>query len=97
MYWPTSNFPAHGVCCCDWSKRFPRFSRAQFAFGGRVDLVVRALAFHQCGPGSIFRTRCHMWIEFVGSFLCQERFFAGYSGFPLSSKTNIWFDLICEQ
>ena len=32
----------------------------------------------------------HMWIEFVGSVLCSERFFpAGYSGFPLSSKNNI--------
>ena len=29
-----------------------------------------------------------MWVEFVvGSFLCSERFFSGYSGFPLSSKT----------
>ena len=31
-----------------------------------------------------------MWVEFViGSRLCSERFFSGYSGFPLSSKTNI--------
>jgi len=31
-----------------------------------------------------------MWVEFVvGSLLCSERFFSGYSGFPLSSKTNI--------
>ena len=40
-------------------------------------------------PGLDFRTRCHMWIEFVGSLLCHERFSPGYSGFPLSSKTNI--------
>ena len=27
-----------------------------------------------------------MWVEFfVGSLLCYERFFSGYSGFPLSS------------
>jgi len=33
---------------------------------------------------------CHMWVEFVvGSLLCSERFFSEYSGFPLSSKTNI--------
>ena len=32
----------------------------------------------------------HMWVEFVvGSLLCSERIFSGYSGFPLSSKTNI--------
>ena len=46
----------------------------------------------------------HMWVEFVvgsvastpyvvefvvGSLPCSERFFSRYSGFPLSSKTNI--------
>ena len=37
-----------------------------------------------------FRRRRHMWVEFVvGSLPCSERFFSGYSGFPLSSKTNI--------
>ena len=30
-----------------------------------------------------------MKVEFVGSLLCSERFFSGYSGFLLSSKTNI--------
>ena len=36
------------------------------------------------------RHRRHMWVEFVvGSLLCSERFFSGYSGFPLSSETNI--------
>ena len=35
-------------------------------------------------------TRRHIWVEFVvGSRPCSERFFSGYSGFPLSSKTNI--------
>ena len=58
---------------------------------GRAGLVVRALAFHQCGPGSTFRTRLDTWIEFVGSLLCSERFFPGFSGFPLSSKSI--FDL----
>ena len=34
--------------------------------------------------------RRHMWIDFVVvSLLCSERFFSTYSGFPLSSKTNI--------
>ena len=37
------------------------------------------------------RRRRHMWVEFVvGSVLCSERFFSGFSGFPLSSKTNIF-------
>ena len=34
--------------------------------------------------------RRHMWVEFVvGSLLCSERFFSGYSGFPLSSKPTL--------
>ena len=41
--------------------------------------------------GFDFRIRRQMWTEFVGSLLCYERFFPGYSGFPLSPKTNIWF------
>jgi len=45
-------------------------------------------AFHQCGPGS--NPGGGMWVEFVvGSLPCCERFFFGYSGFPLSPKTNI--------
>ena len=41
-------------------------------------------------PGFDSRTRRHMWVEFVvGSRPCSERFFSEYSGFPLSSKTNI--------
>ena len=34
------------------------------------------------------RIRPRMWVEFVGSLLCTEWFFPGYSGFSLSSKTN---------
>ena len=47
--------------------------------------------YHGVWPGFKSRCRCHMWVEFVvGSLLCSEsRFFSGYSGFPLSSKTNI--------
>ena len=41
--------------------------------------------------------RRHMRVEFVvGSLLCTERFLSGYSGFPLSLKTNTFkfqFDL----
>ena len=57
--------------------------------GSRVGTVVRELASHQCGPGLIPGPGV-MWVEFVvGSLLCSERFFSGYSGFPLSLKTNI--------
>ena len=40
-------------------------------------------------PGLDSQSRRHMWVEFVDSVLCTERFFSGYSGFPLSSKTKI--------
>ena len=41
-------------------------------------------------PGFDSRTRSHVWVGFVvGSRPCSERFFSGYSSFPLSSKTNI--------
>ena len=57
----------------------------------RDGAVVRALAFPApMWAGFDSRTRRHMWVEFiVGSLLCSERFFSRYSGFPLSSKTNI--------
>ena len=38
-------------------------------------------------PGFDSRTRRQMCVEFV-SRPCSERFFSGFSGFPLSSKTN---------
>jgi len=49
-------------------------------------------------PGFDSRSRYHMWVEFVvGSRPCSERFFSGYSGFPLSSKTNTSkFQLVLE-
>ena len=46
------------------------------------------------------RTRHYMWVELtVGSRPSSERFFTRFSGFPLSSKTNIskfQFDLESE-
>ena len=52
--------------------------------------MVSALASHQCGPRSIPALGVKMWVEFVvGSSPYSERFFSGYSSFPLSSKTNI--------
>ena len=38
-------------------------------------------------PGLKSLRRHHMWVAFVvGSLPCSERFFSGFSGFPLSSK-----------
>ena len=43
-------------------------------------------------PGFDSRTRRRKWAEFVGSVLCFERFFSGYSGFPLFPKAKIRFE-----
>ena len=53
--------------------------------------MARALASHRCGSGSILRPGviCGLSKLVVGSRPCSERFFSGYSGFRLSSKTNI--------
>ena len=59
-------------------------------------VVVRALASHQCGPGFDSHTRCHTWVEFVGSLLCSESFCSpGTPVFPSPQKPK--FDLIWFQ
>ena len=84
----------------NWYTRYPWKALVQLwpplscAFGMfqrcRDGAVVRALASHQCVLGLIPGPSIIMWVEFVvGSLPCSERFFSGYSGFPLSSKTNI--------
>ena len=52
--------------------------------------VVRAVASHQCGPGSNpgVDATCGLSLWLVLSF-APRSFFSGYSGFPLSSKLNI--------
>ena len=56
-----------------------------FREAGMVQLV-KALTSHQSVPGLIPRPSV-MWVEFVvGSLLCSERFFFGYSSFPSPQK-----------
>ena len=59
-----------------------------YVLGCRDVAVVRALASHQCGPGSIpgFDSRSRRLLLILYS--APRGFFSGYSGFPLSSKTN---------
>ena len=40
-------------------------------------------------PGFDSQIRRLMWVEFVGSLLCTEKFFSKCSGFPLYLKPNI--------
>ena len=64
-----------------------------FCLGSRDSTVVRALTSHQCDLGLIPGLgviHVYMWVDFfVGSRPCSDRFFTGYCGFPLASKTNI--------
>jgi len=62
--------------------------------GSRIGAVVRTLAFHKCDPGSIPTPGVICGLSLLVLYSARRGFFSGYSGFPLSSKTNIWFDLI---
>ena len=49
-------------------------------------------------PGFDSRTRHLTWVEFVvSSLLCSERFFSGYSGFPLFSNSILECTGISER
>ena len=78
MHWPQENFYAT-----------PKFSKnLPISWEHRDGAVVRALASHQCGPGSNpgFDAICGLILLLFLSFV--PWFFSTYSGFPLSSKTN---------
>ena len=49
-------------------------------------------AYHQWGLGSIPKLDVICLLSF--SVLSSEKFFPGYSGFPLTSRTNILLDLV---
>ena len=81
---------------CNSSIRFPNpTSPCTCTIGPRAGgtagdgAVVRALASHQCSLGSNPGFDAICGLKVVDSLLCSERFISGYSGFPLSSKTNI--------
>ena len=67
-------------------------------FGGRVGLVVRAFAFHQCGPGSIFALGVTCGLSLLVLYSAVRGFSPGTPVFPFHQKPkfDIWFDLICE-
>ena len=53
-------------------------------------IVVKALSSNQCGPGSIPELDGICGLSLLMVPILAPRFFSGYSGFPLSSKTNIY-------
>ena len=53
-------------------------------------IVVRELAFHQFGSGSIpVLSIVTMWVKFVGSLLCSERFSLGNPVLPSPQKPSL--------
>ena len=62
--------------------------------GGRVGLVVRALAFHQCGPGSISTPGVICGLSLLVLYSAMRGFPPGTPVFPSRQKPA--FDLICE-
>ena len=59
------------------------------ALGSSVRAAVRALAFHQCGPGSIPGSEVIRGLSVLVLYAALRGFFPGYSDFPLSPKTNL--------
>ena len=59
-----------------------------YILGGRDDIVVRALASHQCGPGSIPGPGvvCRLSLLLVLTLL--RGFFSGFSGFSSPTKAD---------
>ena len=60
-----------------------------FHLGSRVGAVVRALASHQCGPGSNPGPGVICGLSLLLVLALLRGFFSGFSGFPPSTKTNI--------
>ena len=63
--------------------------------GGRVGLVVRALAFHQCGPGSISALGVKCGLSLLVLYSAMRGFSPGTPVFPSHQKPT--FDLICRK
>ena len=65
------------------------------SYGGRVGLVVRALAFHQCGPGSISALGVKCGLSLLVLYSAMRGFSPGTPVFPSHQKPT--FDLICRK
>ena len=63
--------------------------------GGRVGLVVRALAFQQCGPGSISALGDNCGLNLLVLYSAMRGFPPGSPVFPSHQKPT--FDLICRK
>ena len=66
-------------------------------WGSTGGTAMRALASHHYGPGFDSRTRHHMWVEFVGSFLCFEGFSPGSPVFLPPQKPTLIRSRLCSM
>ena len=64
-------------------------------YGGKVGLVVRALAFHQCGPGSITAPGVIRGLSLLVLYSAMRGFPPGTPVFPSHQKPTL--DLICRK
>ena len=66
-----------------------------FDLGSRDGVVVRAIASHQCGPGSIPRSGVICGLSLVVLFFAPGSFLRVFQ-FPLSSKKHqlTWFEFV---
>ena len=97
----TQNNNVESPNCRFWRQHEHTITNYSFFFFTLKPFVPRVQVWRSCEsthlppmwPGFDSGTQRHMWVQFVGSLLCTERVFSGYSGFRLSSKTKNWFDL----
>ena len=97
----------NGLCCykvCNVSvttdrvaalkdgRSWKKDSRTEWSGYGRVGLVVRALAFHQCGPGSISALGVIRGLSLLVLYSAMRGFPPGTPVFPSHQKPT--FDLI---
>ena len=94
-------------CAGKWTRyvtsKYKEMFKLKKPRGCRNGAVVRALASHQCGPGSIPRLGVICGLSLLVLY-SAPRGFLRVLRFPLSSKTNIWlvvlivnFTLQCPQ
>ena len=74
-----------------WDQDFAEVLRCvlgQDTFNRRDCAVVRTLASHQCGPGSILGPGVIRGLSLLLVLSLLQEFFSGFSNFPPSIKTN---------
>ena len=59
--------------------------------------MARALASHQCGPGSIPGLDAISGLSLCWFFSLLRKYFPGFSGFPPKPKTSIQLAVSCAQ